>query len=653
MYRKMIHKIQQSKSLQFKLGATLFTTAIGLSYAYYKYRKESLNNLKKQNTPKVKDNYNSVDELSLSNIDKVKCLHYDLILYISFDKKSIEGSVNYHFEATQKTRKVYLDIRNIKIKNIIMDGQKLEYTILSIDKTKSFGEQLQIFLPQKYEQGSKFELTIQYETIQSKHSGLNWLNPSQTEGKVHPYLFTQSEPYWNRTIFPCQDSPAIKSTYTAQLHVTQPLKAYCSAKLISKSETEHETIMNFKQDIPIPSYLFALVAGNLEERKTSDRTSVISEPEVIEKYTKELEDMEVQLKTLEEIITPYEWEEYKIVVLPASFPYGGMENPLLTFASPSIIVGDKSATDVVIHEMAHSWSGNLFTCKNWREVWLNEGWTGYFECEAIRKLHGEEEYQVKFSMLDNELKNSIDKIGHHHSYTTLNPIIDLSNPDESFVGVPYLRGLQFLTHLQNFLGKNEFSKFTRSFIEKFKYKSVDTQDFKESFKEFFGEQIYTQIDWNAWITKPGYPPQVFAINCQGVEKPKQAALRFLNESNISKQEWDTFSVQQKIIFLQEVNKKDKLTQDKVKLLDENLELFNLVNPEVYTKWFVVALVAKYDPIIPYVKKHLSQYGRMKFVREIYKLLDEYNHDLAVEVFKQNEELYYGFCHSLVKSDLKL
>ncbi|KAL4441948.1 hypothetical protein ABPG74_003699 [Tetrahymena malaccensis] len=652
MYRRIIQKIQQSKDLQLTLGATLFTTAVSLGYAYYKYRNQNEDSLKKHNIAKIKEHYNTVDQLSLSNLDKVKCLHYDLILYISFDKKSIEGSVNYHFEVIQKTRKVYLDVRNLKIKNIMMDGQKLESMIISTD-SKTFGQQLQIFLPQKQEQGSKFKLIIQYETVESKHSGLNWLNPSQTEGKVHPYLFTQSEPYWNRTIFPCQDSPAIKSTYSAQLHVPKPLKAYCSAKLISKFDTDHEIIMNYKQDIPIPSYLFALVAGNLEERKTSDRTSVISEPEVIEKYAKELEDMEVQLKTLEEIITPYEWEEYKVVVLPASFPYGGMENPQLTFASPSIIVGDKSATDVIIHEMAHSWSGNLFTCKNWREVWLNEGWTVYFECEAIRKLHGEEEYQIKFYMLDNELKNTIDKIGHHHSYTTLNPIIDLQNPDDSFVGVPYIRGMQLLTHLSNVVGKDKFTNFTRDFIEKFKYKSVDTQEFKQSFKEFFGEQIYSQIDWYAWISKTGYPPQVFQINCEGVERPKKAALRFLNDSEVSKYEWDAFSAQQKIIFLQEVNKKDQLTQEKVKLLDQNLELSLLVNPEVYTKWFVIALSAKYDPIIPYVKKHLSQHGRMKFVREIYKLLDEYNHDLCVEVFKQNEELYYGFCHSLVKSDIKL
>ncbi|KAL4472941.1 hypothetical protein ABPG72_020635 [Tetrahymena utriculariae] len=652
MYKKVLQRIQQSQNLQLTLSATLLTTAVGLGYAYYK-TKNSQNNLKKHNIAKVKDHYNSVDQLSLTNIDKVKCLHYDLILYISFDKKSIEGSVNYHFEVTQKTRKVYLDVRNLKIKNIMMDGQKLESMIISSDKTKNFGEQLQIFLPNIQEQGSKFKLIIQYETVESKHSGLNWLNPSQTEGKVFPYLFTQSEPYWNRTIFPCQDSPAIKSTYSAQLHVPKPLKAYCSAKLISKFETEHETIMNFKQDIPIPSYLFALAAGNLEERKSSDRTSVISEPEVVDKYAKELEDMEVQLKTLEEIITPYEWEEYKVVVLPPSFPYGGMEYPLLTFVSPSIIVGDKSATDVIIHEMAHSWSGNLFTCKNWREVWLNEGWTVYFECEAIRKLHGEEEYQIRFLMLDNELKNNIDKIGHHHSYTTLNPIIDLQNPDDSFVGVPYIRGMQFLTHLSNFVGKHKFSNFTRSFIEKFKYKSVDTQEFKQSFKEFFGEQIYSNIDWDGWISKPGYPPSDFETNCEGVEKPKKAALRFLNDSEVSKQEWDAFSVQQKIIFLQEVNKKEQLTKEKVKLLDENLELSLLVNPEVYTKWFVIALSAKYEFIIPYVKKHLSQHGRMKFVREIYKLLNEYNHDLAVEVFKSNEELYYGFCHSLVKSDLKL
>lgn len=235
------------------------------------------------------------------------------------------------------------------------------------------------------------------------------------------------------------------------------------------------------------------------EQKISERTSVIAEPEVIEKSVKELEDMEIQLKTLENFITPYEWKEYKVVVLPPSFPYGGMENPLLTFASPSIIVGDKSSTDVIIHEMAHSWSGNLFSCKNWNSFWLNESWTVYFESEAVRILHGEEAYNAKFALLDKDLKNCIDSIGHDHSYTTLNPQIGYDNPDDAFSTVPYVRGFQLLTHIQNLVGNEKFSIFTKAFVNNYKRKSLDTNEFRKYFVSHFGEEINAKIDWESWI----------------------------------------------------------------------------------------------------------------------------------------------------------
>lgn len=232
----------------------------------------------------------------------------------------------------------------------------------------------------------------------------------------------------------------MKATFDARITVPKPFKAYISGRLTGQEETEDANILIFEQTVPIPSYLFAIVAGNLVERKVSNRTSVISEPEVIEKSTKELEDMEKQLTTLENFITPYEWKEYKVVILPPSFPYGGMENPLLTFASPSIIVGDKTNTDVIIHEMAHSWSGNLFSCKNWNSFWINEGWTVYFESEVLRIIYGEETYNMAFTLHDNDLKNTIDSIGHEHSYTTLNPQIGFDNPDDAFSTVPYIRG---------------------------------------------------------------------------------------------------------------------------------------------------------------------------------------------------------------------
>ncbi|KAL4441949.1 hypothetical protein ABPG74_003700 [Tetrahymena malaccensis] len=598
--------------------------------------------------------FNKSDISSLANIDSVVCTHHDINLTIEFDNKRLSGSITYHLKVLQNTSEVDLDIRNIHVSRAVLDNVELQFKVVQYEKiTHTLGDQLKISLKTPLEAGKTVQLTVEFYTLESKESALNWLSPSQTQGKSHPYLFTQCEPIWNRTIFPCQDTPAIKSTFTANLTVPKAFKAYASGRLVGQKETAETNVMTFQQDIPIPSYLFAVVAGNLVEKKISDRTSVISEPEVIDKCVKELEDMEVQLKALEDFITPYDWKEYKVVVLPPSFPYGGMENPLLTFASPSIIVGDKSSTDVIIHEMAHSWSGNLFSCKNWNSFWLNEGWTVYFESEIVRKLHGEEAYKTKFTLNNYGLIECIDGIGLDHSYTTLNPQIGYDNPDDAFSSVPYFRGAQLLTHIQDVVGTEAFQKFTKSFVNTYKYKSLDTAEFLQFFKDHFGQETYDKIDWESWINKAGYPPHPFDLKSQSVVNSKKAAQEFLDNNTVCKKTWDSFTVEEKIIFLSEINNKEKLTLEKVQLLDKTLEFDTILNPEIYTKWFVAALSVKYAPVVPHVQKHLSQHGRMKFVRGIYKSLYQYDPKIAVETFLANQSLYYGITYTLTKADLKI
>ncbi|KAL4472942.1 hypothetical protein ABPG72_020636 [Tetrahymena utriculariae] len=598
--------------------------------------------------------FNKSDISSLANIDSVVCTHHDINLTIEFDNKRLSGSITYHLQVLQSISEVDLDVRNIHVSRAVLNNVELQFKVVQYEKiTRTLGDQLKIHLASPLEAGQNIQLTVEFHTLESKESALNWLLPSQTQGKQHPYLFTQCEPIWNRTIFPCQDTPAIKSTFTANLTVPKAFKAYASGRLVGQKETSETNVMTFQQDIPIPSYLFAVVSGNLVEKKISDRTSVIAEPEVIDKCVQELEDMEVQLKALEDFITPYDWKEYKVVVLPPSFPYGGMENPLLTFVSPSIIVGDKSSTDVIIHEMAHSWSGNLFSCKNWNSFWLNEGWTVYFECEIVRRLHGEEAYKTKFTLKNNDLINEIDGIGLDHSYTTLNPQIGYENPDDAFSYVPYVRGAQLLTHIQDLVGTEAFQKFTKSFVNTYKFKSLDTAEFLQFFKDHFGKEVYEKIDWESWINKVGYPPHPFNLKSESVSKTKQAAQEFLDNNTVCKKTWDSFTVQQKIIFLQEINNKDQLTLEKVQLLEKTLELNTVLNPEIYTKWFVAALSVKHAQIVPLVQKHLSQHGRMKFVRDIYKSLYQYDPKIAVDTFLANQSLYYGITYTLTKADLQI
>ncbi|EGR31154.1 leukotriene a4 hydrolase, putative [Ichthyophthirius multifiliis] len=578
-------------------------------------KKKKLDNqdIEKLTKKRYKGWYNTIDSSSVSNLDEVYCDHYDHIIYIDFNNKVLNGSTNYQFSALKNTLVVQLDIRNIEVKQCFMNNQKLIFNIQKV--SEQLGDQLNIFLCEDIEKGNIFHIQINYTTINSQNSALNWLNPQQTKGKLHPYLFTQCEPIYARSIFPCMDSPSVKSTFQTQIHVNNPLKAYVSGVLIH-SQQQNSNIQNFsfQQNIPIPSYLFAIVAGNLEEKKVSERTSVIAEPEVVEEYSKELEDMEFQLQTLENLITKYVWEQYKVVVLPPSFPYGGMENPLLTFASPSIIAGDKSGIDVIIHEMAHSWSGNLVSCKNWDSFWLNEGWTVFFELETLKQLKGINDYKLRCAILDQELKNQISYIGVSHSYTSLNPQVKHENPDDAFSSVPYYKGFQFLKFLQELVGEDKFMKFYKSYINKFQFQSITTEDFKNFFKSFFGYLIYKQINWEEWLNKAGYPPKTYDYSDEEVVKlPIQLATKFLHND---------------------------LDNQTLEDLSKQWNQFN--NPEIYIKWILAALCAKYDTILPFVETHLKEHGRMKFVKCVYQsLITNYGADYAKKVFDQNQSLYYG------------
>lgn len=248
----------------------------------------------------------------------------------------------------------------------------------------------------------------------------------------------------------------MKSTYTAKVSVINPVVVHLSANLLESfpdSTRFNHTIYSFSMTIPIPSYLFTIVAGNLIEVKLGARTAVISEPTFIESYAWELSDLELYLTTLENIATPYEWGSYKIVIMPPSFPFGGMENPLVTFASPSIISGDKSCVPVAIHEIAHSWTGNLVTCKNWANLWLNEGLTMYLERKADRLLFGEEFYLIDATVGNDRLNDEIASFGKLSNYTSLHPLVKGTNPDDSFSSIPYEKGFQFMAYIESLVGE--------------------------------------------------------------------------------------------------------------------------------------------------------------------------------------------------------
>ena len=345
---------------------------------------------------------------------------------------------------------------------------------------------------------------------------INWLKPSQTAGKVLPYLFTQCESIACRSIAPMMDTPAIKITYEAKVTVQSAFVVKMSANEtnVETSPDGSQKTYSFYNQIKMPSYLIAIAVGDLEFRSLGERVGVITEPSQMDKVANELDTLQSLLDETEKYLTSYIWGNYSILVLPPSFPFGGMENPLLTFASPTVIAGDKSQVYVATHEIAHSWTGNDVTCRNWEHFWLNEGFTVFEERKVSAKLHGKDFAMVEALLGNSSMYTDMINYGMKNPFSSLHPTLDGASPDDAFSTIPYDKGFQLLYFMESLVGEDNFQNFLRNYILGHAQESVITDDLRLSWEDFVEDnfnatesnRILGEVDWDAWIYQPGLPP---------------------------------------------------------------------------------------------------------------------------------------------------
>lgn len=371
------------------------------------------------------------------------------------------------------------------------------------DPVPDIGSKLTIDLPTKTD--GEVVLVIHYKTAPSA-SGLQWLSAEQTSGKKHPFVFSQCQAIHARSIVPCQDSPSVKFTYNATVRHNPELTALMSAIRLG-NETG---VTRFEQTVPIPSYLLAIAVGDLYSKRVGPRSHVWAEKSVVDEAAEEFSDTEAFIETAEAICGPYLWKIYDLLVMPKSFPFGGMENPCLTFVTPTVLAGDKSLVDVVAHEISHSWTGNLVTNANFEHFWLNEGFTVFTEQKIIGRLRGNQYRDFHALHGLSELKDTINnQLKDEPELTKL--VVDLSNvgPDDAFSTVPYMKGSTFLRYLEDlFGGPDLFEPFLKKYLDKFKYQSIVTQDFQRFVYEYFNDKIpdkLEQVDWDKWLHSEGLP----------------------------------------------------------------------------------------------------------------------------------------------------
>lgn len=562
---------------------------------------------------------------SFAKPEEAVMTHLNLGLEVNFEKKELKGVAHINFSSETGAKEIILDTRGLKIEKVTL-GKEQKETDFSLGEEKPFlGRPLSV----KLAPGT--ELLHVFYTADSTAEAVQWLRPEQTEGKTHPFLFTQSQAILARTWIPLQDSPGIRFTYEATIKVPKDMLALMSAENpMGKNE---QGIYTFKNKQPVPGYLMALAVGDLAFKPTGNRTGVYAEPTLVEKAAYEFADTEKMLEAAEALYGKYRWGRYDLLVLPPSFPFGGMENPCLTFATPTVIAGDRSLTSLIAHELAHSWSGNLVTNATWNDFWLNEGFTVYFERRIMEKLYGRD-YEEMLAMLGRQdLQETMDDLVKEGKKRDTCLKLDLKdrNPDDGMNDVAYEKGYLFLRMLEEHVGREKFDSFLKKYFEKNAFSSMTTERFLVYLNEHLltsaDRGTMTEYDIKRWLYEPDIPRSAPIIKSE-----KLFAVQKLLEEGKSKfgkadfNAWiesvargsDRRSAHEWLYFLRGLP--EVMSEKNMQALDEKFHFTQSGNKEILGVWLVHAIRNRYQPADTVLEDFLVRTGRRKLIVPLYKEL---------------------------------
>jgi aminopeptidase N len=566
--------------------------------------------------------------------------HVALDLGADFEARRLRGTATLTLQRLAGNTELILDTRDLDIQKVTDDGgAALTFTLGGPDAI--LGQALTITLPPR-----EVKVVVQYET-RPEAAALQWLKPEQTAGKKRPYLFSQGQAILTRTWIPTQDSPGIRQTYSARIVVPSDLRAVMSAEHLTPEGVAagQDRAFEFRLTHPVPPYLIALAVGDIQSRPIGPRTAVFSEPSVADRAAFEFADLEKMVQTAEPLLGPYRWGRYDLLVLPPSFPFGGMENPRLTFATPTILAGDRSLVALVAHELAHSWSGNLVTNATWSDFWLNEGVTSYVEHRLMEALYGSERAQILKVLAWTELQDEIARLGGPTSKDTVLHI-DLAgrDPDDGATQIPYEKGAALLGVIEAAVGRERFDAYLRSYFDRHAFQPITSAAFladvrAQLIKGDVGLERKILLD--EWVYQPGLPANAVVPRSEALERvsAQAAALaagtpaRSLTTKGWSTQEWQHFLV----------NLPAVLTPAQLKDLDSAFGLTASGNSEVIFAWLRIAIRHHYQPAMPALERFLTSQGRRKFLRPLYEDLmkQDWGGAEAKRIYRKARPLYHA------------
>ncbi len=554
------------------------------------------------------------DPHSYAQPEIVRVTHADIDLALDFTKQRLDGNVTLKLDwVDDEGKSLVLDTRDLTITKVEAIAENGEATALEYELAKrdaELGSKLTIATPKRAN-----TVRITYATS-PEASGLQWLTPAQTADHTQPFMFSQSQSIHARSWVPLQDSPAVRFTYDA--HVTAPKDIRVVMSAINDAKHPRNGDYRFEQPKPIPSYLLAIAAGDIAVRETGPRSAVYAEPSVVEKAAREFEDTEKMIVAAEKLYGPYRWGRYDILVLPPSFPFGGMENPNVTFATPTVLVGDKSLVSLVAHELAHSWSGNLVTSAAWRDIWLNEGFTTYVQGRITEALYGKPLADEEALLAARALQKSIVKMSDNSQ--KLAPEPREAGADDALSDVAYDKGSWFLRTLEQRFGRDVFDAYLKGYFDHFAFRSITTEQMLDYLKPNLIEKHPGKMSWaevREWVYGSGIPkdaPLPESPRFAAIDERREAFLAGkLDASKLDAKDWNT---QEWMYFLDRLP--DKPALDKLRALDAAWHLTGTPNAEIGMRWYSHAIAGGDKSVWPAAAEHMTRIGRNYLTIPLYK-----------------------------------
>lgn len=595
-------------------------------------------------TDTVISNDDRKDVHSYAEPAKAKTKHLDLNLAIDFEQRVLKGFAQWTIE-NNNAKQIVFDVRDLNIEKVTLGKEEQETTFKIGENKEYLGAPLTVDI-----QPTTQLVTIYYSTTPDGAAAVDWLDPEQTADKKHPFMFTQGQAILTRAWIPCQDSPGIRITYNANIKVDPALMAVMSAS--NPTQKNEEGIYQFEMKQAIPPYLLALAAGDIAFSGNGPRTGIYAEPSVLQAALREFETMETMVNSAERLYGTYKWDRFDVIILPPSFPFGGMENPRLTFATPTIIAGDGSLASLIAHELAHSWSGNLVTNATWNDFWLNEGFTVYFERRIMEEIYGRNYAKMLAKLGFQDLENTIADLGADSKDTHLFLDLDGRDPDDGMTDIAYEKGASFLTVLEKEVGRKKFDAFLNQYFTEHAFQTITTKEFIAYLTKNLLEPNQVTVDINEWIYGPGIPKNVIAIKSTRFTKVEAEIVKFEKGAQSAKSlETSKWSTHEWLHFIRHLA--PDLAQAKMTALDNTFGFANSGNSEIQAAWYELSIHNGYSPnILPQITKFLVKVGRRKFLTPLYRAFVETNQiDTARKIYQDARPNYHSVSRQTIDSIL--